>query len=265
MPFSRRIAPVLVLAGFVTLAHAGIRSPGKYCGVVVYDRWGGCTLYSGIFVMYIAEGSKEKLRAHSGESILIDARKVVQEWNPGDGLITDFDYRGAAPSESDAGSSIDGLRLEAAPSFGEGERPRIIVTIENVGNREQVIRSDKLAPTLLTRQEPGTRRSPSDGPSRAVVTRQSFRVGDGPRTEGGSGVGERSYAWRIEEALPEVFHLKPGERRRILIEFDLPPGEYDFLAGYGGGVHASRGLASPLVAFDVGPGGRARVAKVDRK
>ena len=27
--------------------------------------------------------------------------------------------------------------------------------------------------------------------------------------------------------------------------------EYDFLAGYGGGVHAGQGIASNLIAFDV--------------
>jgi hypothetical protein len=33
------------------LADAGIRATGKYSGVVIYDRWGGCILFSGVYLM----------------------------------------------------------------------------------------------------------------------------------------------------------------------------------------------------------------------
>jgi hypothetical protein len=49
--------------------RAGLRGPGKYCGVVVFDRWDSCTLYSGVFLMYISEGEKEKLRRYSGLAV----------------------------------------------------------------------------------------------------------------------------------------------------------------------------------------------------
>jgi hypothetical protein len=56
--------------------------------------------------------------------------------------------------------------------------------------------------------------------------------------------------------------LKPKEKRTVTITFDLPEGEYDFLAGYGGGVHAGKGIASNLVAFDVSPKGKVTIVKV---
>ena len=31
----------------------GIIGPGKYNGVVIFDRWGGCHLYAGVFVMEV--------------------------------------------------------------------------------------------------------------------------------------------------------------------------------------------------------------------
>jgi len=33
---------VLLTTTFVLVAYAGLRGPGKYCGVVVLDRWDAC-------------------------------------------------------------------------------------------------------------------------------------------------------------------------------------------------------------------------------
>ena len=44
-----------VLFGSTLVCEAGLRAPGKYSGVVIFDRWDGCTLYSGIYVMYVSE------------------------------------------------------------------------------------------------------------------------------------------------------------------------------------------------------------------
>jgi hypothetical protein len=41
---------VLLSSGFVITAHAGLRGPGKYCGVVVFDRWDTCFLLSGPYI-----------------------------------------------------------------------------------------------------------------------------------------------------------------------------------------------------------------------
>ena len=89
MPTQRLFSPVLLIAALVSVASAGIRGPGKYCGAVVFDRWDACTLYSGIYVMYITEAEKEKLREHAGRWVQIDAKKVHQPTNPGDGLISE--------------------------------------------------------------------------------------------------------------------------------------------------------------------------------
>jgi hypothetical protein len=65
-----------------------VRGLGKYSGVVVFDRWDGCHLYSGAYVMEISERVKEKLRPFAGHAMLIDAQGVFQPINPGDALIT---------------------------------------------------------------------------------------------------------------------------------------------------------------------------------
>ena len=120
-----------------------------------------------------------------------------------------------------------------------------------------------LAPTLLTRRREAKNSvealipSPSDGPSIAVITRQSFEIGstDEPRWQGNG--------WSIgkENALPHDFMLGPNEKKVIEVCFDLPDGQYEFLAGYGGGGHKSKCIASNLSAFDI-ENGKAKVADV---
>ena len=88
-------------------ATAGIRGPGKYSGVVVFDRWDTCYLVSGPYVMYIATGEKERLRAYSGVAVEIDATDVFQPINPGDGLIKKFGTIALAPEPEIAGK-LDG-------------------------------------------------------------------------------------------------------------------------------------------------------------
>jgi hypothetical protein len=39
---------------FVATASAYLFGPGKYCGVVAFDRWGTCYLVSGPYVNYVA-------------------------------------------------------------------------------------------------------------------------------------------------------------------------------------------------------------------
>jgi len=96
--------------------EAGARAPGKYCGVVVFDRWGGGTLYSDIAVMYVSEKTKEELRAYAGQSIQIDAKEVCQPKNPGDGRIGKFEYLGPAP-ETRSWVKLKGLRLRPPDSL----------------------------------------------------------------------------------------------------------------------------------------------------
>lgn len=254
---------LLLLAMLATDVRAGERGPGKHSGVVVFDRWDGCTLYSGIYVMYISERVKDKLRKHAGKSVQIDAIKVDQPINPGDGLVTECAYLGPAPPTMNW-ISLSGIELRATPSFTNGQLPTVIISVRNHGKKDAKVHSSELAPTLLTKTS-GTRRSfvPADGPSYALITRQAFIVGGtDPRTKGRGITGGRPYFWSIDQGLPRTFTLSPGAERRIEITFDLPAGEYDFLAGYGGGVHAGMGIASNLVAFDVSKNREATPAKI---
>jgi hypothetical protein len=78
-------AGVLTAAVVAPMLVAGIRGPGKYNGVVFYDRWDNCYLFSGVYLMYVSDRVKENLRSYSGRSIEIDAKEVHQPINPGDG------------------------------------------------------------------------------------------------------------------------------------------------------------------------------------
>ena len=61
--------------------------------------------------------------------------------------------------------------------------------------------------------------------------------------------------------ITERFELRPGQSQRIRVLLKLPPGEYQFLIGYGGGVHESRSLASNAISFDIHDTGQAVVAR----
>ena len=97
-----KTALVTLLASlvFILTAFGGIRGPGKYNGVVIFDRWGGCYLHSGVYLMAISEEAKESLRAYRGKPVLIDAQEVFQPMNPGDGLITKLMVLGPAQEPS---------------------------------------------------------------------------------------------------------------------------------------------------------------------
>jgi hypothetical protein len=68
-----RFVTVCVLASLCmslcTQANAGIRGRGKYSGVVVFDRWDGCILFSGVYLMYVSERVKDQLREYDGQAI----------------------------------------------------------------------------------------------------------------------------------------------------------------------------------------------------
>ncbi len=252
---------VLMILAFVcssSLCRAGIRGPGKYCGVVVFDRWGGCTLYSGVYVMYVSEKTKEGLRPYAGQSIQIDAKEVYQPKNPGDGRIGKFEYLGPAP-ETRSWVRLNDVRLRTAVQPGDDGKAVARITVENQGDKPVRLFGGELALTLLTKQEGRTRRwSPSDGPSYALMTRQSL-LGIGAygarlereRTEIG-----QPYVWTIgkEDALPGDFTLAPQERKVVAVKFDVPDGQYDCLSGYGGGVHQDKCLASNRCGFDIEKG-----------
>src|SRR5215472_16176797 len=109
----KRFSGVPLFLFLLTAAvFGGERGPGKYSGIVIFDHWDTCYLYSGNYLMYISDGKKEILRPFQGKSIEIDAEEVFQPINPGDGLITRFKIVGPAPTKEDL-PTIDGLKLTA--------------------------------------------------------------------------------------------------------------------------------------------------------
>lgn len=257
MAKSARAAISLILSvALLGAAWAGIRAPGKYAGVVVFDRWDGCILFSGSYLMYISQSVKEELREFEGQAVLIDAKRVIQVLNPGDGLITELEYLGDAPP-AESGAAVGRLKLRAIPSFENGSLPSLMIVVENQGEFAMAVYSGSLAVALLTTWEPAKSFFPSDSPSYALITRHSFYDAEKPRTQGqGSALGQ-PYSWSVDRPQPRKFVLDAGQEYRIRISFSLPAGEYDFIAGYGGGVHSTKSIASNLVAFDVAEDGTA--------
>lgn len=252
------------LIGYSSLG--GLLRPGKLSGVVVFDRWGGCMLYSGVFVMYVSEATKKDLREYQNKPIEIDAKELWQPVNPGDGRIGKFEVLGPASTKRSR-VKLDGLRIQALMKSKPGSKPILSIRMTNFGMTPLELFSSELAPTLLAKKSPQVKsHSPSDGPSYAVLTRESFEIGSrDPRWQGRGSAYGKGYTWTIgrNSAMPHSFTLQPGQTRDVNIFFDLPEGEYDFLSGYGGGAHESKCLSSNLLAFDVNQDGTATRVEVE--
>jgi hypothetical protein len=225
----------------------GIRSAGKYNGLVFYDRWDNCYLFSGVYLMYVSEVVKETLRPYRGRSMEIDAKEVYQPMNPGDGLIKKLTVIGES-KENALAAPIRGVELRASVSKTAGQ-VRAEVKIRNGGLANISIDAGELGFAVLAHDKPFLI-CPSDGTSCAVITRISATTPDGKNR-----VGVQTWGWTVygSDRLPKKFTLRPGEVRTTSVIFDLPKGAYQFLAGYGGGVHAGPCVASAGVSFDVGP------------
>jgi len=247
----------------------GTRGPGKYSGVVVFDRWDGCHLYSGVYVMEISEKVKEKLRPFAGQAMLINAEEVYQPMNPGDGLITKLQVIG--PPEEPVTTTgfglppaVEGLSLKAIPNFGAQGGDELIVRLTNTGRSTRTIDTNALAPTLLAKKQGSECLQSSDGPSYAAVTRTDVNFMRS-QPAGGSCLVKGSGTTVEMSVLPGVaitarFDLAPGQSIEVPLRFSLSVGEYQFLAGYGGGVHEVRALASNLISFDVDKAGKPHLA-----
>lgn len=203
------------------VVKAGIRAPGKYSGVVIFDRWGGCILLSGSYLMYISETIKDQRRQYERQTIEIDAIEVHQPINPGDGLIRRLSILGPAES-TDTGLTIEDIHLDAEPTTING-RLAVELTITNEGDMPARINSSQLGLLLLTQKMEGTL-TPADGPSMALITRTNVFTGKGS-SELGTGNKMYSYSYVIADdaRLPRLFDLPPHESRSTQIAFELPP------------------------------------------
>jgi hypothetical protein len=250
----RFLAIVCLLASIGTSltgeANAGIRAPGKYSGVVLFDRWGGCILFSGVYLMYISETVKDLLRPYDGQAIELDALEVVQPTNPGDGLIRKLKVLGPAPPNN-IPFTFDDIKLNAQPVAVGGSRATIKLTVTNEGDTTAKIYSPQIGFVLLSEKIAGAL-TPSDGPSTAVITRSDVFTGKGT-WELGTGEKVYSYSYMIPASLrfPQSFELAPHTSRSTQMRFELPAGHYQFFAGYGGGVHESKLNVSNPVSIEL--------------
>jgi hypothetical protein len=159
------IALFLFLSGYSFTLYAGIRGPGKYSGVVIFDRWDTCFLLSGPYITYISGKVKENLRAYKNQSMQVDASEVLQPINPGDGLIQKYTIVGPAPEDSSR-QGIEGIRISIESDFDRDRTPAFLITIKNSSDKPVQIDSGEIGLALLgLKIDPSF--NPSDGKSMA--------------------------------------------------------------------------------------------------
>ena len=244
------VALAALLVSAAVPLHSGIRGRGKYSGVVIFDRWDTCFLLSGPYVTYISNSVKEGLRPYVGQAVQVDATDVYQPDNPGDALIRQYTLVGLAPESKYL--PLGGLSLRVRPAFDKGI-PSFIVDIRNGGDRAIWVRTDQIGITVL-----GARKStvsPSDGFSEAILTRSSLLFHGGREWGIDGGVLHVYYTIAGQSVLLDRVQLMPQSSFQVKLTFDISPGEYQFLFGYGGGVHETASLASNAISFTVGLSG----------
>lgn len=227
---------LVCIIGFGTCisAYAGIRGPGKYSGVVVFDRWDTCLLLDGLYVMYISNDAKEQLREYADSAVEIYATHVFQPVNPGDGLISEY----AVTSPNQGRSS--NLRLEVADDFKRPGTPAFVVTIRNRGPVAAEIAKSQIGVTLLgSNYEDLLFSSPSNGRSVAWITRTGLIDGypdKSPSKEWGLTSGRSTVSWKYTEdpscAGTDSAELASGKSLSCRLEFSLPVGHYELILGY---------------------------------
>jgi hypothetical protein len=263
-----KILCLLAITALVLLASpafGGLRTPGEYTGIVIFDHWDTCYLYSGLSLMYIAESEKEILRPYEGKAISIDAKIVDQPINPGDGLIKKFQLIGEEPVKPNRLESA-GLKLTTTERTGAGDKwPSFEIALENQSIKSIVIDPFEIAPTVFGLREKADYFSPSDGLSDAKITRRDFgsMVGWGlgiastpppPIPDGfqesdsqkSSVVQHFSVDLMDADSLPRSFELGPGQKRAFTVEIQAPSGEYQLLFGY-----SSRAVSNKVRFFVV--------------
>jgi hypothetical protein len=250
---------LLFACGGVLVTHAGIRGPGKYCGVVVFDRWDTCFLLSGPYITYISDAVKDELRPFKGKAMQIDASEVFQPMNPGDALVRQYKIIGPAP-DNHLWAMLDGLELIAGSDFGPRRSPAFVLEIRNTSSSPVEVNSHEFGPTLLA-QVSNSQFKASDGSSIAVITRGDLV---NPSSMSGTvGAVTHSFSYTIDgkARLPERFQLNPGQSMKARITFAIPRGEYQFMFGYGGGVHEEKSLASNSISFTLSDEGTATLVE----
>ena len=181
----------------------------------------------------------------SGE---IDASDVFQPVNPGDGLIRKYNWIGLAP-EPRRYIQLDGLKLTAESNPAQGPSS-VVVEILNTGISVVRVSTAEIGINVFGIKREGTA-DVSDGRSEAVITRAHLQRSLGQFLDTNENGSRFHASFEADNSIPDTIRLEPGAAYRVIIKFDLSPGEYQFVFGYGGGVHEERALLSNGVSFDV--------------
>jgi hypothetical protein len=218
-------------------------------------------------VTEISESVKDLLRPYTNQPVLIDAKEVFQPINPGDGLIKKLEVLG--PSEETASAQfgqpplLDDLSLKVFANFSAPSGPEMILELLNSGTEKRSVDMEALGPTLLAKKQGLECLDPSDGPSFVAVTRTNINFMHQYPAGGGclvDGKGRTIRLWLPPGvAVPKTFDLEPGQSIEVPLQFELSEGEYEFLAGYGGGVHQARTLVSNRLTFNVNGKGKPKL------
>jgi hypothetical protein len=240
-------------------ASAYLFGPGKYCGVVVFDRWDACYLVSGPYVNYVASNAKSELVRYKGQAIQVDASEVtsggLSPFLP-DPMILRYQVLGPAPQPK--WFTIDGLQLTVIPAFGRYTRPQFLIEIRNIGKSPVKIHRSSIGVLLFKAEKELPETYRSDDHSVALICRtgieeasytSSSRVGD-QRTSWG-------YIVDTTTQPPASFVIAPRQSVRTRIRFKLYSGQYQFMFAYGDGVSSERTIVSNAISFDIGPDGQA--------
>lgn len=212
-------------------------------------------LVNGVYVMYVSDAVKEQLRPYVGTAMQVNATDVIQPMNPGDGLIERYELIGPAPHVR---GDVDTRRVEihVDSDFAVNSPPAFMVRATNTGTARFEIAKSNVG-LLLLGSNKGIPFSPSDGKSVAWIT----RVGVLAESDRQSGDGWRSTidgSWITSQysidrscAPPDTIALDPGRSIQCRVSFYLPPGHYQFMLGYGGGVFSSSSIVSNAISFGV--------------
>ena len=189
----------------------------------------------------------------------VDAALVFHPMNPGDALIQKYKIIGPAP-DNHRWATLDGLELMVSSDFGPKGLPTFLLEIRNTGSASASIDPQQVAPALLAPIDEKSQFLPSDGGSMAVITRSDL-VHHGARQSTVKGL-TRSWSYTVDSKAPwtERFQLGPGQSMKCRITFQVPPGKYQLVFGYGGGVHEEKSLASNAISFDLSDKGFATLA-----
>jgi hypothetical protein len=241
------LAILLLVLSIPNSLRGGLRGPGKYSGVVIFDHWDTCFLMSGPYITYISDAVKEELRPYADTAVQIDAIEVTQPMNPGDALVHKYKIIGPPPDPKYI--SLEGLELNVTPDFGSG-KPAFILEFRNIGASATWLRTDEVGINLLSDNKPPFFNA-SDGRSGAVITRAHLQERGGGRWSINN-KGSHAY-FRLVPGSPlgTRMRIDAGRSLSARVEFNVSPGEYEFLVGYAEGVHESKALASKRFAFAV--------------